>query len=138
MNENTLIKQATRQLSADSPFTANNASLWGVTATGETISLGYAPDIYDLLETAETTVPLVGLLIHTTGWAAPLNNEGEPDGKPSQHPERRRVSLCAGVSLGQMFSVMRFQDTPEDAVEDEGNATGSLADALAETLTRLS
>ncbi len=94
------------------------------------------PDVYDLIEEtiAETPFPVRAsdiLAVVTSGWAAPLGENGEVDGVPSQHPQRRRVRLMACVRRSdlRMVSVVRFGDNDEIAI-DEGEATGSLADAL--------
>jgi len=72
-----------------------------------------------------------GLAVVTTGWAAPLNNDGEVEGAPSHHPARRRVRLVAYINNEGTASALSFQDDDEMIV-DEGSATGSLADALAD------
>lgn len=94
------------------------------------------PDVYDLIEEviAETPFPVRAsdiLAVVTSGWASPLNENGEVDCPPSQHAERRRVRLMACVRRSdlRMVSVVRFGDNNEIAI-DEGDATGSLADAL--------
>lgn len=121
----------------NTPHTLPKAVLYGVTAGGDTVELGRAPDVYDLLAVSYNG-GYTALAVHTTGWAAPLNADGEVDGQPSQHPERRRVALVAVVTTGGMASALSFEDSPEDIVTDEGGATGSLAEALAECFSRLS
>ena len=122
---------------ADDGFSLNGATLYGV-------SLGYSgnenpvichiathPDAYDLLEMPTTAVgrmfDCIALL--TIGWAAPVNSEGEVEGAPSQHPEKRRVRLVVCATRESMASVLRFQDTDETHC-DEGTATGFLAEAI--------
>jgi hypothetical protein len=71
----------------------------------------------------------VGYALETTGWAAPLNNDGEvTGGAPSAHPERRRVRLTA-INLANVgaASVLEFADDPGELITDQGEATGSLA-----------
>lgn len=68
----------------------------------------------------------------TYGWAAPLNNNGEIDGAPSEHPERRRVRLLMTVSKKEneiLGSTIQFGDSNE-IIHDEGTATGNLKEAL--------
>ena len=54
--------------------------------------------------------------------------------EPSKHPERRRIRLIIGANATGVASVLRFQDNPDEIVTDEGNAQGSLADAVWELL----
>lgn len=117
-------------------FSLDSARLYSVNTdlNGE-LSLTLAcqhPDIYDLLEADEATAvarvsDFIGLV--TTGWAAPLNN-GQPEGAPSEHPQRRRVRLFVLANAEKVTSVVRFQDDESEIVIDEGQATGSLADAI--------
>ena len=93
-------------------------------------------DVYELIDEAIAETPFSVrssdiLAIVTSGWAAPLNIDGEMEGKPSQHAERRRVRLlsCVRRSDLRMASIVRFGDTNETHV-DEGHATGSLAEAM--------
>ena len=123
-------KHITEQIITDTPMELPQAVLYGVNPQGETVELGRYPDIYDLLAQDYDNENLVGIAIHTTGWAAPLNADGEVEGAPSKHPQRRRVALIACVSYDRMGSALSFQDDPTEIVTDEGEATGSLADAL--------
>ena len=68
----------------------------------------------------------------TYGWAAPLNENGEPDGQPSKHPQKRRVRLVISVNPDDVSvgSALEFEDSPDDIVFDFGSATGSLNDAI--------
>lgn len=97
------------------------------------------PDIYEALyDLSDDKYPTAkGLAIVTTGWAAPLNANGEVDGAPSQHAERRRVRLSAYVSCQGMTSLVAFEDEDGFTI-DEGNATGSLAEALLDTWASIS
>jgi hypothetical protein len=70
--------------------------------------------------------------LRTTGWAAPLGDNGEVEGKPSEHPKRRRVCLFVSVDITNkevMGSSLKFDDD-EEIIYDFNTATGSLADAL--------
>lgn len=91
-------------------------------------------DVYELLESDETlrlaersqTVAIV-----TCGWAAPVNDDDSDDETPpSLHPQKRRVRLVVCASRGEAASVLRFGDKPDETITDEGNAKGSLADAI--------
>lgn len=94
------------------------------------------PDVYELIDEviAETPFSVRSsdiLAVVTSGWAAPLGANGEVEGAPSQHAQRRRVRLMACVRRSdlKMASVLRFGDT-DDVVIDEGSATGTLAEAM--------
>lgn len=120
----------------DDGFSLESSHLYGVTEDG-TIRLATHPDVYSMLaddDAIAVASPFDNIAIVTTGWAAPLNAEGGMDGMPSQHPERRRVRLTVVAGFDGVVSVLRFQDDPENTIVDEGSATGSLADAIAEFL----
>ena len=91
-------------------------------------------DVYELLESpfATATASMADLVaIVTCGWASPLSGDDDDDEvAPSQHPQRRRVRLVVCASRDGMASVLRFQDTPDDTITDEGEARGSLAEAV--------
>jgi len=114
-----------------------NAVLYGVTEDGSNFELGRAPDVYDLLDGEYPSAGVVGLAIHTTGWAAPLNSDGEVEGAPSKHPERRRVALVTVMTAEGMGSALSFADDPDEVITDS-SGTGQLSDALKECLLRLS
>lgn len=115
----------------------SNAVLYGVTEDGSNFELGRAPDIYDLLDGEYPSTGVVGLAVHTTGWAAPLNSDGETDGAPSKHPERRRVALVTVMTAEGMGSALSFADDPDEIITDS-SGTGQLSDALKKCLLRLS
>lgn len=91
-------------------------------------------DVYDLLDSMEAqAVALLSdaVIIRTCGWAAPISQDDEYEGvAPSQHPERRRVRLLVCANGTDTASVLRFTDDWDNPVFDEGQATGSLADAV--------
>ena len=82
-------------------------------------------DVYELLE-SDASLELAKrsqfIAIVTCGWAAPLANDDDDDNQvaPSQHPERRRVRLVVLASRSSVSSVLRFSDTPDETVTDEG------------------
>ena len=115
----------------------SNAVLYGVTEDGSNFELGRAPDVYDLLDGEYPSTGVVGLAIHTTGWAAPLNSDGEAEGAPSKHPERRRVALVTVMTAEGMGSALSFADEPDELITDS-SGTGQLSDALKKCLLRLS
>ena len=98
-------------------------------------------DIYDLLESDEVATQLdqsdLAVLVVTTGWASPRtkDTDEEDEMRPSEHPERRRVRLSIYANrLGEVASIIRFEDNPNEIVTDEGSATGSLADAISQLM----
>jgi hypothetical protein len=121
----------------DTGHEMSNAVLYGVTEDGSNFELGRAPDIYDLLDEKYPSTGVVGLAVHTTGWAAPLNEHGETDGAPSKHPERRRVALVTVMTAEGMGSALSFADDPDEIITDE-SGTGQLSDALKKCLLRMS
>ena len=104
-------------------------------------------DVYELLDAPSSAIARMFdvAVVLTCGWAAPLerderDDESRSDGEnhdafndevpPSQHPLRRRVRLVVAVCDKGVASVLRFADTPNDIVTDDGAARGSLADAV--------
>jgi hypothetical protein len=99
-------------------------------------------DVYELLE-SEASLELAKrseyVAIVTCGWAAPIRDNDDDDDDavaPSQHPERRRVRLVVLASRSSVSSVLRFSDTPDEVVTDAGKATGSLADAIHQLISK--
>lgn len=131
-------KSITEKIITDTPMSLSQAVLYGVETSGETVEIGRHRDVYELLETCEfpDNNNIVGIAVHTTGWAAPLNENGEVDGAPSQHPERQRCALvvcrtaqdfCSGVKLASRDEVEYDQSQPQ----------GALWEALGDCLVRL-
>jgi hypothetical protein len=119
------------------PYSLEGARLYGVHFgdKGEVVIdfITSHADVYDLLADTKNAVVASGFaytLVVTTGWAAPLNANGEVEGAPSQHALRRRVRLAVVANRQSVASVLRFQDEPNEPITDPGEATGSLADAI--------
>ena len=92
-------------------------------------------DVYDLLGDDDSKdIARVSdfIVVVTCGWASPIVGDPDADEQvaPSQHPERRRVRLVVTASRDGMASVLRFQDQPDDTITDEGQARGTLAEAV--------
>lgn len=91
-------------------------------------------DVYDLLSddyTLEVAQNNEYIAVLTCGWAAPVvSGGGQSELAPSQHPERRRVRLMVLAHREGVASVLRFSDNPTETVLDDGDARGSLADAV--------
>jgi hypothetical protein len=116
-------------------FTKAKAELYGVTAQEQFVKIAWALDVYDLLDSSYNFENFVGISVHTTGWCAPLNADGDIDCAPSDHPERRRVSLITTITDEGRGSALAFTDE-EEVITDPGTASGSLADAIAECWLR--
>lgn len=93
-------------------------------------------DVYDLLGfyagrhalTKAVDTDIDGFVLLSCGWASPLNEDGEVDGRPSEHPERVRVSLVyvAGCD-GSLNASMRLADGR--TIDGEGGV-GALYEAI--------
>jgi hypothetical protein len=92
-------------------------------------------DIYELLEVLSLDKLYLNysfLSIVTTGWAAPLGKDGEVDGPPSEHKDKRRVTLVSALDINakEIYgSIIEFKDSDE-RVFDFNDATGLLANAI--------
>lgn len=97
-------------------------------------------DVYELLDTTMVADALQAYgyaAVITCGWASPLADDGENNEvAPSKHPKRRRVRLVLVTDGIGITSVLRFSDTQDETMVDEGQATGSLADALLQATKR--
>lgn len=112
---------------------SKKAGLYSV--RGEVTTLvGEHGDVYEMLDSVEAqAVALMSdaVVVRTCGWASPISQDDEyADMRPSEHPERRRVRLLVCANGTDTASVLRFTDDWENPVFDEGQATGSLADAV--------
>ena len=89
-------------------------------------------DIYEMLENPVASAIAIAsdsVVVSTCGWACP-NNDDEQFIPPSQHAERRRVSLLICANSTETASVIRFSDDWDNPVYDEGDAVGLLANAV--------
>jgi hypothetical protein len=97
-------------------------------------------DVYELLDTTMVADALQAYgyaAVITCGWAAPLADDDEnTEVAPSKHPKRRRVRLVLVTDGISITSVLRFSDTQDETMTDEGQAIGSLADALLDAAKR--
>ena len=140
--EQAKLLEAAHHHETENRFDQKKASLFIASDDG-LITLASSGDVYQLIDDCRQN-PLVQavtatdtpLAINVCGWAAPRNTAADEDLAPSQHPERRRVALFVMVNnAGEMASVLRFSDTPEETVTDNGEAKGSLAEALLELMS---
>ena len=120
--------------------------LWQILADGQGIRWASdALDVYDLLceygdalRLFPQSDDLAGVVLFTSGWAAPMPEDGSDlVGEPSAHALRRRVYLAVCVDSRGIASRLRFAGSSEVVDDEEGGATGSLADAIAETVAPL-
>lgn len=129
-------------------FAMSGARLYGVTVDGHRVDpvddelavrfrlcfLAEHGDVYELLEAPSSALGKMfdAAAVVTTGWAAPLGRDGEPEGPPSEHALRRRVRLVVVVADSGAASVLRFEDAQADdeVVVDAGSASGALANAI--------
>lgn len=122
------------------PFDSGRAALFSVKIVkGEVkdvIREMEAGDIYQMLESSTARKVMKDsktVMVATCGWAAPIGDDAELDElAPSQHPRRRRVRLMSLVDSKGVATVLRFKDEPDNIIEDDGVAHGSLAEALLE------
>lgn len=115
-------------------YDIKQAQLYSVTQYGEFAIANASGDVYDLLSDRESVVVASNsdfVAVVTCGWASPITDDDEGDEvAPSQHPKRRRVRLFVLANRHGVASVLRFADEPDEVVTDEGNAVGSLNDAV--------
>ena len=115
----------------EKPYEPKYSTIWVMNELGSMTERAHYSDVYDMLESkqAQRLATKFGTItIVTAGWAAPLQTDF--DGPPSEHPERRRVRLAITANKSGVATVLRFSDTPDEIVEDDGAAKGSLADAI--------
>jgi hypothetical protein len=123
------------QLEGD--FSLKRALFFAINETDEGVAMvlaGENGDVYDLIDNDDSrAVARVSdyIAVVTCGWASPIAQDDDDEQvAPSQHPERRRVRLMVFAGKGGWASVMRFSDTPDETITDDGTARGALADAI--------
>lgn len=121
------------------PFDCGRAALFSVKIVkGEVTNLireMESPDVYVMLESSAAKKVMKDsktVVVATCGWASPIEKGEDEMIAPSQHPRRRRVRLMCLVDSKGVASVLRFNDDPDNIIEDNGAAHGSLAEALLE------
>lgn len=121
-------------------FHMEQACLYGVDDDGLIVLFQRHSDIYELLDNTSVADLLTvygHIAVATTGWAAPIAKGDEPDDiAPSQHKDRRRVRLIVVADKDSMVSALRFSDSPDEVITDEGSAIGALADAIREATNK--
>ena len=114
----------------------HNAVLYGVFENAFYFELDRAPDIYDLLDREYPSKGIIGLAVHTTGWAAALDSDSGFEGPASMHPERRRVALVTVKTVEGLGSALSFADDPGKIITDDKGGE-KLSDALQECLLKM-
>jgi hypothetical protein len=123
----------------DGDFDLSTALFFAINETDEGVAMvlaGEHGDVYDLLDSDDSrAVAKVSdyIALVTCGWASPITADSDDDDEqvaPSQHPQRRRVRLMVFAGKDGWASVMRFSDTPDETITDDGNARGALAEAI--------
>ncbi|NCA13403.1 MAG: hypothetical protein EBS89_04610 [Proteobacteria bacterium] len=117
-------------------FSLNGVNDYGL---GEVIKEHWHGDVYELLASPKARSVAKDsefVAILTCGWASPITEDGDDEVAPSQHPQRRRVRLFIVASRKGVASVLRFRDDPENPITDDGQARGSLADAVQQLFAR--
>lgn len=117
-------------------FSLNGVNDYG---TGLVTKEHWHGDVYELLASPKARSVAKDsefVAILTCGWASPVTQDGDDEVPPSQHPERRRVRLFIVASRRGVASVLRFRDDPTNPITDDGQARGSLADAVQQLFAR--
>ena len=122
----------------DGDFDLKTALFFAINETDDGVAMvlaGEHGDVYDLLESDDSrAVAKVSdyIALVTCGWASPITDSDDPEHgvAPSQHPQRRRLRLMLFAGKDGWASVMRFADTPDETITDDGNARGALAEAI--------
>jgi len=116
-------------------FSKPKAELYGITEAEQFVKVAEQADVYSLLEGSYSLDRFVGIALHTSGWASPLDENGEINGAPSEHPERKRVALIVVTTKQGMGSAIGFAES-NDIVTDAGEAHGSLSMAMTDCWQR--
>lgn len=134
-------EKAEQMLNDDIGFEMRKAQMYSLIENDNEVSMtlaGESGDIYDLIMSRDALqVAKVSdfIALVTCGWASPTDNSDDDDDvPPSQHPLRRRVRLLVLAGKDGMASCLRFSDTPDEVITDNGTATGTLATALYDLL----
>jgi hypothetical protein len=89
-------------------------------------------DVYELINGAPGVLArsFDAAAVVTTGWAAPLAEDGSMTHRASRHPDRRRVRAVTVVNDDGIGSVIRFEDDPERILTQPNRGSGDVVDAL--------
>jgi hypothetical protein len=109
-------------------YQKEEAQIFGITEKEQFIKIASAADIYALLDIRYNLSNYVGISVETTGWGAPLDEDGEIEGRPSEHEERRRLALVIVVTDKAIGSAVSFAD--DGVIITDPSASGGLAESL--------
>ena len=97
------------------PQTERPARLFGVRRNGDGFALAllWAGAARELPRSLVPPPGLLALALDSGGWAAPMNDDGSVECRPSRHPERQRMHHTAIVTGdGIDVSVLRRGEEP--------------------------
>ena len=122
-------------------YNLGKANFYAIKADGTYRLIHTDGDVYEGFENLPNIVRLSdeeeGIAVETCGWAAPIQENEDDDTAPSQHPKRRRVKLLALITRTfEMASAIAFADD-ENIITDGGQAQGTMADAMIDTMREL-
>lgn len=127
----------------EDPLELRRARLYGCTVVDDEPSdgdeptvrftfLGDAPLVYELMEGSLGLVARAfdAAAVVTSGWGAPMNDDGTMDVTPSRHPDRFRILVTTVIDDDALCSVVRNGTAPDVAVEMRDRGEGMMPDAL--------
>lgn len=129
----------------DDAFTLEQARLYAIVEgdssnDGESnIQMVAHDNPYELMMNYPRPPATVAGCLVVTGWAAPLGGEpgdnfapdkNEPTVRPSEHPLRRRVRVCVAICAGEIGTVMRTDDEPDEIKPLSERGMGGIPDVL--------
>jgi len=117
----------------DQPADRSDPQLFALldATAGDDAVIAHWPDVdHELLMWHIVPPPeCAALVLVTTGWAAPLDDDGECRIRPSEHPERRRSHTVTAIGNdGEIVSVLRVADEAPKTLTDD--CYGRVPDAL--------
>ena len=105
------------------------------------MELGRHPDAYSLLDGDYTEQAeryrLFGIALHSTGWAAPLNENGDSDCRPSEHPDRVRMATVMTMTMFGYCVAIAFADERETTFVEAPAPGGPLQSAMVGCMLRM-
>jgi len=90
------------------------------------------PDVYAMLAgpSGQLARSFDAAALVSTGWAAPMLDDGTMTHRASRHPLRRRVRAVAVIDNDGIASVLRFEDDPTVAIGEARRGIGNIVDAM--------
>jgi len=115
---------------SEDPFTLENARLYGLDESGDVRLVGEGRDPYEMMLAFEPPTDAIAAVVVVTGWAAPHEENGQPAGRPSEHPKAERIRLVVAVGDAGLAAVMRKKSQPELLITMDERGVGDLPEAL--------